>query len=62
MAQWFKDLALSLQQLRLLLGHGFDPRPRNFHMPQVRGAGGSKIIGKSLDLSFKSLESHKVRS
>ena len=35
MAQWVKDLALSLQQLRLLLWHRFDPWPRNFDVPQV---------------------------
>ena len=28
MAKWVKDLALSLQQLRLLLWHRFDPWPR----------------------------------
>ena len=32
-AQWVKDPALSLQWLWLLLWHGFDPWPRNFHMP-----------------------------
>ena len=32
MAQWVKDLALSLQQLGLLLWPRFDPWPRNFHM------------------------------
>ena len=31
--QWVKDLALSLQQLGLLLSQGFSPWPRNFHMP-----------------------------
>ena len=36
MAQWVKDPALSLQQLRQLLWHRFDPWPRNFHMPQVQ--------------------------
>ena len=36
MAQWVKDPALSLQQLGLLLWHGFDPWPGNFRMPQVR--------------------------
>ena len=30
-----KDPALSLLCLRLLLWHGFDPWPGNFHMPQV---------------------------
>ena len=25
-----------LQRLQLLLWHGFNPRPRNFHMPRVR--------------------------
>ena len=32
--QWVKDLALSLQQLGLLLWCGFDRWPRNFHMLQ----------------------------
>ena len=30
-----KDPALSLQQLRSLLRHRFDPWPGNFHMPRV---------------------------
>ena len=32
-AQQVKDLALSLQQLALLLWCGFNPWPVNFHMP-----------------------------
>ena len=32
MAQWVRDLALSLLWLGLLLWHGFDPWPGNFHM------------------------------
>ena len=36
--QQVKDLALSLQRLRLLLWHGFDPWAREFCMPP----GGSK--------------------
>ena len=36
MAQWVKDLALSLQQLGPLLWHGFNPWLRNFYMPQVQ--------------------------
>ena len=35
-AQQVKDLALSLQQPRSLLWHGFDPWPGNFHTPQAR--------------------------
>ena len=35
MAQRVKDPVLSLQWLRLLLWLGFDPRPRNFHVPQA---------------------------
>ena len=31
-AQRVKDPVLSLQQLGLLLWHGFDPWPQNFHM------------------------------
>ena len=31
-----KDLVLLLQQPRLLLWHGFDPWPGNFHMPWAR--------------------------
>ena len=34
MVQRVKDLAWSLQQLRSLPWHGFDPWPRNFHMHQ----------------------------
>ena len=33
MAQWVKDLALSLLWHWLLQWHGFNPWPRNFHMP-----------------------------
>ena len=32
MAQQVKDPVLSLQQLELLLCHGFDPWPGNFYM------------------------------
>ena len=32
MAQWLKDITLSLQWLRLLLWHEFHPWPGNFHM------------------------------
>ena len=32
MAQWIKDLPLSLLWLGSLLCHGFSPWPRNFHM------------------------------
>ena len=32
--QWVKNPALfNLQQFRLLLWHGFDPWPGNFHLP-----------------------------
>lgn len=33
MAQQVKDPVLSLLWLRSPLGHGFDPWPRNLHMP-----------------------------
>lgn len=36
MAQWVKDLVLSLQQLGMLLWHGFHPWPGTFHMPWVQ--------------------------
>ena len=36
MAQWVKDLVLSLLWLRSLLQHRFDPQPGNFRMPRVR--------------------------
>ena len=31
--KWVKDVVLSLQQLGLLLWHGFNPWPWNVHMP-----------------------------
>ena len=34
-AQWVKDLALSLLWLRSLLCQGFRPWPRNFHLLQM---------------------------
>ena len=34
-AQLVKEPVLSLQWLELLLWHGFDPCPRNFHMPEA---------------------------
>ena len=34
-AQWVKDLVLSLQWPRVLLWLKFYPWPRNFHMPQA---------------------------
>ena len=59
MAQWVKDLVLSLQQLRSLLWHGFDPWPRNFHMPGGEAKKNNKcdndtmaIFPKSLSLSI----------
>ena len=35
MAQWVKDLVLSLQRLGWLLWLGLDTWPENFHVPQV---------------------------
>ena len=34
-AQWVKDMALSLEWLGSLLWLGFDPWPRNFHVSQA---------------------------
>lgn len=34
-AQWVKELALSVQRLRLLPWHRFNRWPRNFRMPRV---------------------------
>ena len=36
MAQQVKEPVLSLQQLRSLLWHGFNPWPSNFHMPEMQ--------------------------
>lgn len=35
-AQWVKALALSLQQLRVLLWRSFSPWPGNIYVPPVR--------------------------
>ena len=42
MLQRVKDLALLLQWLGLLLCHGFDPWPRNFHVSQAQPKKGEK--------------------
>ena len=47
MAQWVKDLA-SLQWLRLLLWHGFDPWPGNVH--RLWGHGRKKRDGSTQTL------------
>ena len=50
-AQWVKDLVLSLQRLGLLLWCRLDPQPGNFHMPWVwltrkkKGRGGEERGG-----------------
>ena len=36
MAQQVKDLVLTLLFLRSLLSYGFDPWPRNFHLPWMQ--------------------------
>ena len=36
MTQQVKDCASSLQWLGSLPWHGFNPRPRNFHVPQMQ--------------------------
>ena len=36
MVQQVKDMALSLQWLQLLLWHGFNPWPRNWHSQKKR--------------------------
>ena len=48
MVQGMKDPALSLQQLRSLLRHRFDPWPGNFHM--------SRVWPKKRDSSIDELE------
>ena len=45
-AQQVKDLVLSLQWLRSLLWHGFNPWPGNFHMLQVQPKKKKKNEGK----------------
>ena len=44
LAQWIKDLALSLQQLRSLLWHGFNPWPENFHMLQASSSSQKRLV------------------
>ena len=50
--QWIKDPALSLQRLRSLLWHGFDPWPRNLHMLWVQPKKG-KGINKRYEMLIK---------
>ena len=53
MAQQVKDLALSLQQLRSLICPGFDPWPRNFHLPWVWPKSKNKNKNKNKDKQNK---------
>ena len=48
MAHWVKDPALSLQWLRSMLGHKFDPWPGNFCMPQARQKNKPKLVEKHI--------------
>ena len=49
-AQQVKDLALLLQQLQLLLRCGFDPWPRNCHLPGCNQKKNCFVLFRSLDL------------
>ena len=53
MAQWVKDLALSLQWLRLLLRHKLDYWPGNFHMPQGQPKKKKKEARIKWSIAFK---------
>ena len=63
--QWVKDLSLSLQWHGLLLGDGFDPWPRNFHMPQVQPKKQTsedmpiRIFKFRVNISYNSLQGKK---
>ena len=48
MAQWVKDLVLSLQQLRVLLWYGFIPWPGNMHLPCVQPKKKEKVKKKKM--------------
>ena len=50
MAQWIKDLALSLLWLWLQLWHGFGPWTGNFGMPQAQPKNMNKMYSKLLKL------------
>ena len=58
MAQWVKDLVLSLPWLMSLLWCGFDPWPRNFCMLRVGGGGnylknpGSSLHGSGVNKPY----------
>ena len=58
---WVKDLALSLQQAGSLLWHGFNPWPRNFHMPQMRPKKKKKKKKKSVVFLDNNHLKNKVR-
>ena len=53
--QSVKDLALSPLWFGSLLRHGFDPWPRNFHMPQVQPKKTKKKKKKKKKMPFFSL-------
>ena len=50
MAQWIKDTALPLQQLRSLLWHRLDPWSGNVHMPWAQPKDKGKEKRKAFSL------------
>ena len=55
MVQCVKNLALSLQWLGLLLWCGFDPWPKNFHMPQAQPEKESERVRERAPIKLKSV-------
>ena len=63
-AQWIKDPALSLQQLRLLLWLRFSPWPENFYILQVQPKGQNNNMWEwpAVSQHRDNLESHAIRN
>ena len=57
-AQWLKDPVFSLLWLWLLLWYGFNPWPRNFHMPWA----GPKKEKEEGDLCTISMSIYKLQA
>ena len=61
MAQWVKNPALTLQGLRLLLWHRFDPWPRNFYISSSAAKKKKKKKKRQLTIKLRRKKGRRSR-